>query len=97
MRHKKANTTHKRISFSLADVIFPERETVFANMTDEIEIIGKISFVSSNEKEKYAIIDVPGITIPIIVPQNKIKKLMEADCEYDEDKQEERQSYFEAI
>ncbi len=94
MRQRKTVTTQKRISFKLADVIFPERETIFANMTDEIEVIGRVTFVSDggDEEEKFAIIDVPGITIPIIVPRDKINELME-----EHNRGTEHQSWAEAM
>ena len=77
MKEKRVKTSQKQVSFKLADAIFPERETIFANITSEIEIVGKMSFVSDggNGEKEFAIIDVPGISMPIIVPKNKIKNL----------------------
>ncbi len=79
MKRENVETTQKKITFKLADVVFPELETIFANMTEEIEVIGRVTFISDggNEEEKFAIIDVPGITIPVIVPKDKITQLME--------------------
>jgi len=77
MRKEKVHTLQAKVVFKLADAIFPERETIFANMTEEIEIIGKISFISDggNGEKEFAIVDVPGITMPVIVPKDKIQNL----------------------
>ena len=77
MRKNKVYTLQAKVAFKLADVIFPERETIFANITEEIEITGKISFISDggNGKKEFAIVDVPGITMPVIVPKDKIQNL----------------------
>lgn len=61
--------------FKVADVICPEQETIFANMTDDVEIGGYVNFFSdgSGSRDEFAILDVPGIRQPIIVPSKKLK------------------------
>ncbi len=65
----------RRVVVRLEDVICPDQEMIFANMTGEIEVIGQVSFMSDGPegKEEFAIIDVPGISMPIIVPKSKVR------------------------
>ncbi|UCD29006.1 MAG: hypothetical protein JSV03_00545 [Planctomycetota bacterium] len=65
----------KSCRFKLADVICPEQESVVLQLTADLEVSGEILFMSDQGRrpDRFAIIEVEGITSPVIVPVECIK------------------------
>lgn len=66
--------TGAKVSFKLGQIVCPDRDDLFLNLTDELELTGTISFVSDNGRDdgQYAIVEVPGLSAPVIVPAEKL-------------------------
>jgi len=67
----------QRVQFKLADIHLPAIEEVLNRMTEDTELQGTITLVSEqgDQKAAYAVIEVKGILMPIIVPASCIKSL----------------------
>ena len=63
------------LRFRLCDVYAPGLSDLFNQITPELELQGRISFLSDggNESNSYAVVEVPGILMPLIVPANAIE------------------------
>lgn len=65
-----------RCKFRLADVICPDRQQILSQITPDLEVGGEIVLLSDGgtEPQQYAIVEVPGIAAPLIVPVSRIQQ-----------------------
>ncbi len=65
------------VAFRLEDVLCPDQEVVMAHLAGGVEVIGKVSFFSDSgsQKEGFAIVEVPGIQVPLVVPRERLRPL----------------------
>lgn len=68
-------TTRRRCSFRLADVLCPDPNQVLSQMTPELKVDGEVVFMSDRGKEPegFAIVNVEGILSPLIVPAENLR------------------------
>lgn len=68
------------VSFRLAGATCPEPEQIVEKITDDLELTGRILYLSDSgdRKDDYAVIEVDGIVSPIIVPTERISKVATA-------------------
>ena len=68
-----------RCRFKLRDIICPDKEQVVTQITPELEVSGEIVLFSDSgdEPQQYAIIEVGGITAPLIVPVARLEAVGE--------------------
>jgi hypothetical protein len=61
--------------FRLADVICPDRQQMLNQITADLEVSGRITFLSDEGERKdcFAIIEVDGIGSPLIVPVERLQ------------------------
>jgi hypothetical protein len=69
------------LRFRLADVYAPGLSDLFNQITPELELQGRISFLSDggDEQNSYAVVEVPGILMPLIVPASAIETVPETE------------------
>jgi hypothetical protein len=60
--------------FRLRDVICPEKEQAISQITPELEVTGRIVFLSDsgNEAKKFAVMEVNGLNVPLVVPVERL-------------------------
>ena len=77
MNNQVSYTTKSRVAFKIEDAICPEQETIFANLTGEVQVVGKIHFLSDGgtREGEFAVVKVPGLSKLVIVPREKIEEL----------------------
>jgi len=70
----------ERVTFKLSSVICPDAEEVINQMTTEVELTGQVVFLSDYgfRKDHFAIVDIPGVSAPVIVPVQRLKTDKEA-------------------
>ena len=63
-----------QVRFKLADVVCPELDQVIDKLTENLEVTGRVAFLSDsgNEKDRFAIVEVNGVMCPLIVPVDEI-------------------------
>lgn len=68
-----------RVSFRLAEVVCPDIERVVREMTTSLEVTGSVVLLSDygDQKDHFAIVNVEGISSPLIVPVDRIKVMPE--------------------
>jgi hypothetical protein len=78
----------KEVAFRLEDVFCPDQEVVLSHLEGGLEVIGKVSFFSDNgtDKEGFAIVDVPGLLVPVVVPRDRLRNLPERQPERETEK-----------
>ncbi len=56
--------------FRLRDVICPDREQTMSQITPELEVTGRVMFLSDGgeEPERFAVLEVNGLMSPLVVP-----------------------------
>jgi hypothetical protein len=61
--------------FRLADVICPDRQQVLNQITPDLEVTGQVTLLSDAGEvpAQFAVIEVPGIAAPLIVPVAKLE------------------------
>jgi len=71
----------KSCRFKLADVISPEREQIFKQITVDLDVLGEIVFLSDqgNQPDRFAIVEVEGIESPLIVPIECLQPVTEVE------------------
>ncbi len=71
----------QRVQFKLADIHLPAIEEVLNRMTEDTELQGTITLMSDKGdlKTAFAVIEVKGILMPIIVPAACVKSVVEAE------------------
>ncbi len=64
----------QRFRFRLRDVICPEKEQTVTQITPELEVTGRIVFLSDSGEEidKFAVLEVTGLHSPLVVPVNRL-------------------------
>jgi hypothetical protein len=69
------------LRFRLCDVYAPGLSDLFNQITPELELQGRISFLSDggNESNSYAVVEVPGILMPLIVPASAIETVADSE------------------
>ena len=65
----------QKVRFKLRDIHLPPIQNVLDRMTPDTELQGCITLLSDEglNKAAYAVVEVKGILMPIIVPANRIK------------------------
>ena len=65
------------VKFRLGDIHLPEVAEVLARVTDEVELHGSITLLSDHGEQRsaFAVIEVKGILMPLIVPTASIHVL----------------------
>ena len=65
----------QQVKFRLGDVHLPEPQEVIARMTEDTELQGSITLLSDQGEKRsaFAVIEVNGILMPLIVPTSLIK------------------------
>ena len=63
-----------QVRFKLADVLCPELEQVVEKLTEDLEVTGRVAFLSDsgNDKDSFAVVEVDGVMCPLIVPVDEI-------------------------
>jgi hypothetical protein len=70
----------ERVNFRLGDIHLPDLAEVIARMTEDTELQGTVSLLSDQggHRAAFAVIEVKGILMPLIVPASCIKRLADA-------------------
>jgi hypothetical protein len=70
---KRANG--QRVRLSLEDVHLPDADAVVSRITGELEVEGEITLLSDSgaQSAAYAVVQVPGILVPLIVPTASLR------------------------
>ena len=73
----------RRYRFRLADVMCPSRQQVRQQTTTDLEVVGKVVFLSDRgqEPDRFAIIEVEGIYSPLVVPVERLQPLLDTHLE----------------
>jgi|GEM_PF-1109237 len=74
VNHERLQTGQK-VQFRLGDIHLPDIQEVLARMTEDTELQGQITLLSDagDQKAAFAVIEVRGVLMPIIVPASCIK------------------------
>jgi hypothetical protein len=69
------NEQGQRFRFRLGDVICPDRHEAISQITPELEVNGKIVYLSDcgDETERFAVLEVSGVHSPLIVPLERLQ------------------------
>jgi hypothetical protein len=69
----------QQMRFRLCDVYAPGLADLFNQITPELELEGRISFLSDggDVQSSYAVVEVPGILMPLIVPASCVETIGE--------------------
>lgn len=64
-----------RVSFRLGEVVCPDLQQILTQLTSSLEVSGKVVFFSDygERKNHFAIVDVPGVLSPLIVPVDRLR------------------------
>jgi len=75
---KKIASQRREVSFKLADVLCPDQDVILAHIGSGVEVVGKVSFFSDSgtEKAAFAIVEVPGIAVPLVVPSERLRDVV---------------------
>ena len=81
--NRLAPHTGAHVSFRLAQVICPDVDEVVGRIDQELEITGQIVVLSDGPKgaDQYAIIEVRGISQPVIVPMAVLRRKAGAEVD----------------
>jgi hypothetical protein len=65
----------QQIRFKLDDVHMPQVEEVIARMTGDVELEGEITLLSDSGQKRaaFAVVQVPGVLVPLIVPTSRLQ------------------------
>jgi hypothetical protein len=71
----------QRFCFRLGDVICPDRQEAVSQITPELEVTGKVVFLSDcgNEPERFAVVEVNGVYTPLVVPVERLRPTSEVE------------------
>ena len=63
-----------RVRFKLAEVVCPEPQQLIDKLTENLEVTGKVVFLSDSgeRKDEFAVVEVNGVMCPLIIPTNQI-------------------------
>ena len=63
------------VRFRLANAACPDPTAILEKITDRLNVIGKVLYLSDSgdKKSHFAIVDVPGIMSPIVVPVDRME------------------------
>jgi hypothetical protein len=69
------------LRFRLCDVYAPGLSDLFNQITPELELQGRISFLSDggDDQNSYAVVEVPGILMPLIIPASCVETIAESE------------------
>ncbi|MBN2210497.1 MAG: hypothetical protein JW709_03795 [Sedimentisphaerales bacterium] len=64
-----------QVRFCLADVMCPDRQDLRAHLTERLRLSGRIVLLSDMGEKRnfFAVVDVPGISAPLVVPVDRIE------------------------
>ena len=64
-----------QVRFPLSTIVCPEKDLVVEQVTDRLEVTGKIVYLSDagEKRDYYAIVEVGGIHTPLIVPVDQLE------------------------
>lgn len=65
------------VTFKLDDVLCPEQNVIMAHLGSGVEVVGRVQFLSDggSRKKEFAIVEVPGISVPLVVPRDRLRVL----------------------
>lgn len=68
-----------KVCFRLRDVVCPDWDRLINNIGPELALQGEIIFLSDHgeERDHFAIIEIPGMKAPVIVPLSMVTQLDE--------------------
>jgi hypothetical protein len=74
----------QEVRFRLGDLICPDLEQVLAEVGPDVDVNGRIVFLSDrgHEKEHFAIVSVGGIASPVIVPVRRLRTSREIQVDH---------------
>ncbi len=74
---RKTVRDRKEVAFRLEDVLCPDLDVIIAHLGSGVEVVGKVNFFSDSGsgKKEFAIVEVPGIAVPLVVPRERLRKL----------------------
>jgi len=66
-----------QVAFKLEDTLCPDQELIFSHLGGEVEVVGSVVFLSDSatQESEFAIVEVPGIAVPLIVPREKLRMI----------------------
>lgn len=69
-----------KVTFRLSEVICPDVAQVLRQVTPELRVSGRVSYLSDcgSMKDHFAIVDVNGVASPLIVPVSRLVRTPEA-------------------
>lgn len=75
MEKKDVRDRQTEVTFRLQDAMCPDQDVILAHLESSVEVIGKVQFFSDGGagKEEFAIIEVPGIAVPLVVPRDRLR------------------------
>ncbi len=71
--------TGTQVRFRLGNVVCPDTDQLFNNIINDFELDGKIVYFSDSgeAKDYYAIVEVKGVTMPLVIPVQQLEIGME--------------------
>ena len=64
----------QRFRFRLSDAVCPDMHQILRQVTPEVELCGEVLFLSDSgeQKDRFAIMEVKGIALPLVVPLERL-------------------------
>ncbi|MBN1437696.1 MAG: hypothetical protein JW936_11540 [Sedimentisphaerales bacterium] len=64
-----------QVRFRLASAACPDAKAIVDKITDQLDVTGKVLYLSDSgdQKSHFAIVDVPGIMSPVVVPVDRVQ------------------------
>ena len=64
----------QRFRFRLSDAVCPDKHQILQHVTPEVELCGEVLFLSDcgEKKDRFAILEVKGIALPLVVPVERL-------------------------
>ena len=63
------------VKFRIASVMCPDYEEILTQLTRDLEISGRVVLLSDsgNQKSQYAVVEVAGLLVPLVVPVDQLE------------------------
>ena len=73
--HSQRMTNGRTVSFTLRDVVCPDLVALFEHVGPELVVSGQVACLSDSgqQKDHFAIVDIEGIYMPLIVPVAQLR------------------------
>lgn len=64
-----------QVRFRLSNAACPDTDAIIEKITDRLDVTGKVLYLSDSgtKKSHFAIVDVPGIMSPVVVPVDRME------------------------